>query len=56
MWNVKTQAVPVVIGATRTISKSFIKYSSSIPGKHDIKEPLKTVIFDTAHLFWKVLM
>jgi hypothetical protein len=38
MWNVKTKVTPVIIGATGTISKSFRKYLSSIPGKHDIKK------------------
>jgi hypothetical protein len=38
MWNVKTQVMPVIISATGTISKSFRKYLSSIPEKHDIKE------------------
>jgi hypothetical protein len=38
MWNVKTQVTPVIIGATGTISKSFRKYLSSVPGKHHIKE------------------
>jgi hypothetical protein len=38
MWNVKTKMTPVIIGATGTTSKSFKKYFSSIPGKHDIKE------------------
>jgi hypothetical protein len=32
MWNVKTKAIPVIIGATGTISKSFRKYVSNIPG------------------------
>jgi hypothetical protein len=26
MWNVKTNVIPVIIGATGTISKSFRKY------------------------------
>ena len=26
MWKVKTRVIPVIIGATETISKSFIKY------------------------------
>jgi RNase P/RNase MRP subunit POP5 len=26
MWNVKTRVIPVIIGATGTISKSFRKY------------------------------
>ena len=33
MWNVKTKIIPVIIGATGTISKSFRKYVSNIPGK-----------------------
>jgi hypothetical protein len=56
MWNVKTRVTPVIIGATGTISKSFRKYLSSIPGKHDIKELQKTAILGTAHILWKVLM
>ena len=28
MWNVKTKVIPVIIGATGTISKSFRKYMS----------------------------
>ena len=34
MWNVKTNVIPVIIGATGTISKSFRKYLSNVPGKH----------------------
>jgi hypothetical protein len=56
MWNVKTKVTPVIIGATETISKSFRKYLSSIPGKHNIKELQKTAILGTAHILWKVLM
>jgi hypothetical protein len=56
MWNVKTEVMPVVIGATGTISKSFRKYLSGIPGKHDTKELQKTAILGTAHTLRKVLM
>jgi len=38
MWNVKTKVIPVIIGATGTISKSFRKYANNIPGNHEIKE------------------
>jgi hypothetical protein len=38
MWNVKTRVIPVIIGATGTISKSFRKYVSSIPGNHEVRE------------------
>jgi hypothetical protein len=56
MWNVKTKVTPVITGATGTISKSFRKYSSSVPGKHDIKELQKTAILGTAHTLRRVLM
>jgi hypothetical protein len=38
MWNVKPRVIPVIIGATGTISKSFRKYVSTIPGNHEVKE------------------
>jgi hypothetical protein len=44
MWNVKTRVIPVIIGATGTISKSFRKYVSTIPGSHEVKELQKTAI------------
>ena len=56
MWNVKTNVIPVITGATGTISKSFRKYLSNVPGKHEIKELQKTAIFGTAHTLRKVLM
>jgi len=56
IWNVKKKVVPVIIGATGTISKSFRKYMSNIPGKHEVKELQETAILGTAHIFRKVLM
>jgi hypothetical protein len=55
MWNVKARVIPLVIGATGTISKSFRKYVSNIPGDHDVKELQKTAILGTAHILRKVL-
>jgi hypothetical protein len=55
MWNVKTKVIPVITGATGTISKSFRKYASNIPGNHEVKELQKTAILGTAHIFRKVL-
>jgi hypothetical protein len=55
MWNVKTKMIPVMIGATGTISKSFRKYVSNIPGNHEVKELQKTAILSTAHILRKVL-
>jgi len=56
MWNVKTKVIPVIIGATGTISNSFRKYVSNVPGKHEVKELQKTAILGTAHILRKVLM
>jgi len=42
--------------ATGTISKSFRKYVSNMPGKHEVKELQKTAILGTAHILRKVLM
>jgi len=56
MWNVKEKMVPVIIRATGTISKTFRKYVSNIPGKHEVREQQKTAILGTAHILRKVLM
>ena len=56
MWNVKAKVISVIIGATGTISKSFRKYVSNVPGNHEVKELQKTAILSTAHILRKVLM
>ena len=56
MWNVKTKVIPVIIGATGTISKTFRKYVRNIPGNHEVKKLQKTAIMGTAHVLRKVLM
>jgi len=55
MWNVKTEAIPVIIGTTGTISKSFRKYVSNLPGNHEVKELQKTATLGTAHILRKML-
>ena len=56
MWNVKTKVIPAIIGTTGTVSESFRKYVSNIPGKHEVKELHKTAILGTAHILRNVLM
>ena len=51
MWNVKTNVIPVLIGATGIISKSFRKYLSN-----EIKELQKTAILGTAHILQQILL
>jgi len=48
--------IPVIIGATGTIYKSFRKYVSNIPGKHEVKELQKTATLGTAHILRRILM
>jgi len=55
MWNVKTKVIPVIIGTTGAISKSFRKYVCNVPGNHKVKELQKTAILGTAHILWKLL-
>ena len=55
MGKVKTRVIPVIIGATGTISKSLRKYINNIPGNHEVKELQKTAILGTAHILRKVL-
>jgi hypothetical protein len=43
-------------GANRNTSKSFRKYLSNIPRKHEINELEKTTILGTAHTLRNVLM
>jgi hypothetical protein len=58
MWNLKTKVMPVIIGATGTISKSFRKYLKNICGQHEIKKSTykKATILGSAHTLRKVLM
>ena len=52
---IEIQRMWMVIGATRTISKSFRKYISNIPGNHEVKELQKTTILGSARILRKVL-
>jgi hypothetical protein len=52
----KTKVVPVIIGATKIISKSFRTYLINIPGKNEVKTLQKTAILGTASILQKVQM
>jgi len=47
--DVKAEIIPVIKGATGTISKSFRKYLSNIQGKYEIKEVQKKINSCTGH-------
>jgi len=54
MWNVKTKVLPVIIGATGTISKSLKQYLSNTTRKHETKELLHTHTAANANVKVKV--
>ena len=56
MWNVNTKVIPVIIGATGTVSMSFRKYVRKITENYEVKELQKTAILGTAHILRKVLI
>jgi hypothetical protein len=56
MWNVKARVVPVITGATGTVSKSLRQYPSKISHKHEIKKLQKTAVLGTAHILGEVLL
>ena len=53
MWNAKTKVIPVIIGSTGTISNSFRKYVSNIPGNREVKELQETAVLGTAHTYFE---
>jgi hypothetical protein len=55
MWNVKAKVMPIIIGATGSLSRPFQKYLDDIPGKHSSAEIQKTAILETTHILRKIL-
>jgi hypothetical protein len=51
MWNVKTRVIPVIIGATGTISKLLRKYVGNIPGNPEVREPQKRTAILGLHTY-----
>jgi hypothetical protein len=55
MWNVKCTTIPVIIGATRIVTKSLRENLVAMPGKHSIDSLQQTAVLGTAHTIRKVL-
>jgi hypothetical protein len=55
MWNVKTNVISVIIGATGTVSKSFRKYLSNVAGNQETTEN-SHIEHTHTHTLRKVLM
>ena len=55
MGNLKCTIVPVIIGATRIVTRSLMKNLEAVPGKRSIDSLQKTAILVTLHIIRKVL-
>jgi hypothetical protein len=55
MWNLKCTIIPVIIGATRIITRSLRKNLEDKPGKHSIDSLQKTDILRSSHIIREVL-
>jgi hypothetical protein len=53
--NMKCFVIPVVTGATGTVTRGLRKYLEEIPGKYSIDSLQKTAILRTSHILRKVL-
>jgi hypothetical protein len=60
MWNVTAKVIPVITGATGTISESLRQYLNNLPGMHKIKklqqQQQQKQPYWALHTLWKVLM
>ena len=54
MWDMKTETIPVVVGALGLIKKGLDKVTSRIPGSNT-NEIQKITMLETAHILRKVL-
>jgi len=55
MWNLKCTITPVIIEATRIVTRSLRKDLEAVPGKHSIDSLQKTAMLGTSHIIRKVL-
>ena len=54
-WKLKTQTVPIIIGALGSINKNVKQYLNEIPGKIEINEIQKITLLGTANILRKAL-
>ena len=55
MGNMKCMIIPLVIGATRIVTKGLKKNLEAIPGKHSIDSLQKTAVLGTSYTIQKTL-
>jgi len=55
MWGMRTETIPVIIGALGTIKKGLETYLGRIPGQISISELQNITLLGTAHILRRVL-
>jgi len=55
MWNLRCTIIPVIIGATGTVTRSLRNNLEAVPGKYSIDSLQMTAILGTSHTIRKVL-
>ena len=50
LWNMKYVIVPVIIGATRIVTKGLKKHFEATPGKHSVDSLQKACILGMSHV------
>ena len=55
MWGMRTETIPVIIGALGAIKKGLETYLGRIPGQLSISELQKITLLGTAHILRRVL-
>ncbi|XP_078348127.1 uncharacterized protein LOC144633190 isoform X1 [Oculina patagonica] len=55
MWGMRTETIPVIIGALGAIKKGLESYIGRIPGQISISELQKITLLGTAHILRRVL-
>ena len=55
MWGMRTETIPVIIGALGLMKRGMEKYSDRIPGNIDLNTVQKIALLGTAHILRKIL-
>ena len=55
MWNLKTETIPIIIGALGLIKKHTEKYITKTPGLTDTNNIQKIALLGTAHILRRAL-
>ena len=55
MWQMKTEVIPVVVGALGTVKKGMVEYIKKASEKATVTEAQKIYMLESAQIFRKML-